>query len=258
MPSPGSVLIVGGSRGLGAALVAHYTALTSVEVYATQRSSSHPGGDKNVKWIHQIDLMKPTVGEDIAKQLPGVEISTIFITAGVFKREDFADGPNWQDEVAMYHTSSIAPPFIVHALVTAKNLLRGAKIVLVSSEAGSITLRTAGGGDYAHHGSKAALNMVGKQLSYDLAPTGVAVAIVHPSFMRTEMTKGVGFDVAWDENGALHPHEAAEILAEWTDEELDMAKSGEFWAPRGTRDIGSWNDVYGKESQKEGPVRLPW
>lgn len=259
MPSPGSVLVVGGSRGLGKALVDHYTARTSVEVYSTQRSQEHPGGDKNVKWIHRIDLMKPTVGEDIAKQLSGVEISTIFITAGVFVREEFDKrGPIWEDEVKMYHTSSIAPPFIIHALVKAKNLIKGAKIVLVSSEAGSITLRTAGGGDYAHHGSKAALNMVGKQLSYDLEPLDIAVGIIHPSFMRTEMTKGVGFDVAWDENGALHPHEAAEILAKWTDDELDMSKSGEFWAPRGTRDIGSWNDVYGKATQKEGPVQLPW
>lgn len=261
MPSPGSVLVVGGSRGLGKALVDHYTARTSVEVYATQRSSSHPGGDKNVKWVHQIDLMKPTVGEDIVKQLSGVEkveISTVFITAGVFKREEFDKGPSWQDEVAMYHTSSIAPPFIVHALVKAKNLIKGAKIVLVSSEAGSVTLRTAGGGDYAHHGSKAALNMVGKQLSHDLEPLGITVGIIHPSFMRTEMTKGVGFDVAWDENGALHPPEAAEILAKWTDDELDISKSGEFWAPRGTRDIGSWKDVYGKESRTEGPVQLPW
>ena len=259
MPSPGSVLIVGGSRGLGKALVDHYTARTSVEVYATQRSHEHPGGDKNVKWINHIDLMKSTVGEDIAKQLSGVEISTIFITAGVFIREEFdRGGPNWEDEVKMYHTSSIAPPSLIHSLVKAKSLIRGAKIVLVSSEAGSITLRTAGGGDYAHHGSKAALNMVGKQLSHDLEPLGITIGIIHPSFMRTEMTKNVGFDVAWDENDALLPSEAAEILAKWTDNELDMSKTGQFWAPRGTRDIGSWNDVYGKESQKEGPVQLPW
>ena len=67
----------------------------------------------------------------------------------------------------MYTTSSIAPVFIVHRLVRAGLLQHGAKIVLVSSESGSISLRheQEGGGNYAHHASKAALNMVGKLLS---------------------------------------------------------------------------------------------
>lgn len=103
----------------------------------------------------------------------------------------------------MYTTSSIAPVFIVHQLVQ-KGLLRNdSKVILVSSESGSIGLRhpKEGGGNYAHHASKAALNMVGKLLSLDLKEQGVVVSIVHPGFMRTEMTKGVGFDKYWDDGG---------------------------------------------------------
>jgi len=46
----------------------------------------------------------------------------------------------------------------------------GSRVFLISSESGSIGLRHAkeGGGNYAHHASKAALNMVGKLLSLDL------------------------------------------------------------------------------------------
>jgi len=255
-----SVLIVGATRGLGAALVSYYTAQPSTDVFATSRSNSAPSSPSapNLHWLTSIDLMKPTCGADLASQLSGTPISIVIITAGVFMRESFDDGPNWDDEVKMYTTSSIAPPFIVQALVKSNSLSKGAKVVLVSSEAGSIGLRTDGGGDYAHHASKAALNMVGKQLSYDLEPLGIAVAIVHPSFMRTEMTKAVGFDSAWDVNAALYPDEAAKILGDWVGKEFDMSKTGEFWAPRGTRDIGSWNAAFGKETQKEGPVRLPW
>lgn len=55
------------------------------------------------------------------------------------------------------------------------------KIVLVSSESGSITLRheSEGGGNYGHHASKSALNMVGKLLSLDLKDQGIAVGVVH-------------------------------------------------------------------------------
>lgn len=103
----------------------------------------------------------------------------------------------------MYTTSSIAPVFVVHALYQASLLRAGTKVVLVSSEAGSIALRheKEGGGNYAHHASKAALNMAGKLLSLDLKDQGVIVSIVHPGFMRTEMTRGVGFDKYWDDGG---------------------------------------------------------
>ena len=95
------------------------------------------------------------------------------------------------------------PVFIVHHLVKANLLQEGSKVILVSSESGSINLRheKEGGGNYGHHASKAALNMVGKLLSLDLKEKKIAVGIVHPGFMRTEMTKGVGFDKYWDAGG---------------------------------------------------------
>ncbi len=107
----------------------------------------------------------------------------------------------------MYTTSSVAPVFVVHRLVKAGLLQSGGKVVFVSSEAGSIALRheKEGGGNYGHHASKAALNMVGKLLSLDLKEKGVVVSIVHPGFMRTEMTAGVGFDKYWDAGGGESP-----------------------------------------------------
>lgn len=114
----------------------------------------------------------------------------------------------------MYTTSAIAPVFVVHRLAAAGLLQRGSKVVLVSSESGSIALRHAseGGGNYAHHASKAALNMAGKLLSLDLAEKGVAVSIVHPGFMRTDMTRGVGFDKFWDGGGGEFPSLIKHVL----------------------------------------------
>lgn len=137
-------------------------------------------------------------------RLPELRLTTQIISAGHFTTEDLQDkGPNWDEEVRMYTTSSIAPVFIVHALYKAGLLGAGSKIVFVSSESGSITLRheKEGGGNYAHHASKAALNMIGKLLSLDLKEAGVTVSVVHPGFMRTEMTKGVGFDQYWEDGG---------------------------------------------------------
>ena len=73
------------------------------------------------------------------------------------KPSTFTDCDN---EVAMYETSAIGPVLIVHHLMKAGL----AKTILVSSESGSITLRRKieGGGNYRHHASKTALNIVGK------------------------------------------------------------------------------------------------
>ncbi len=157
-------------------------------------------------------------------------------------------------------TSAIAPPLLLHSLHRAHLLPQGSKILLISSESGSITLRHAveGGGNYGHHASKAALNMVGKLLSLDLKEDKIIASIVHPGFMRTEMTKGVGFDKYWDDGGAVTPDVAAKSLVEWV-EGLDEGKSGEYWAPRGWGDIGTAEKVLGKEvSQEKGPAKLPW
>jgi NAD(P)-dependent dehydrogenase (short-subunit alcohol dehydrogenase family) len=254
-----NVLVVGGTRGLGAALVAHYSSQPLTRAYATSRKDA-PREPQDVKWLTGIDLTKPDCGEKIAAQLGDVVLSLVYVTAGIFKLESFEE-PKWDVEVTTYLTSAVAPPFILSALFKGGHLAKKAdppcKIILLSSEAGSLKLNQAGGGgNYAHHASKSAVNMVGTQLRYDLEPHGIAIGMVHPSFMRTEMTKDVGFDVAYEQNDALTPEQAAEIIASWTDQDFDLSKTGQFWAPRGSRDIGSWNDVMGEHVK--GPVQLPW
>ena len=66
-----STLIVGATRGLGAALVKAYAALPSSTVYGTSRSGEAPKGfPESVKWIVNVDLMKSSVGDTIVDQLP--------------------------------------------------------------------------------------------------------------------------------------------------------------------------------------------
>jgi len=198
-----NILIVGATRGLGAALATLYSKNPTNHVFATSRSSSPPASKSEITWLTSIDVSASQVGQNLVSQIPAsTKLSTVFITAGYFGFETF-DAPDWEKQAKMYTVSAISPVFIVHHLVKAGLLDTGSKVIIVSSESGSITLRheKEGGGNYGHHASKAALNMVGKLLSLDLKPKGIAVGLVHPGFMRTEMTKGVGFDKYWDEGG---------------------------------------------------------
>jgi short-subunit dehydrogenase len=197
------ILIVGATRGLGASLANLYSKNPSNHVFGTSRSPSPPSSQSKITWLTGIDVSASDVGQNIVSQIPAsTKLSTVIITAGYFGFETF-DNPDWEKEAKMYTISAISPVFIVHHLVKAGFLDKGSKVIIVSSESGSITLRheKEGGGNYGHHASKAASNMVGKLLSLDLKPKGIAVGLVHPGFMRTEMTKGVGFDKYWDDGG---------------------------------------------------------
>ncbi|KAJ5103574.1 hypothetical protein N7532_004103 [Penicillium argentinense] len=250
-----NVLIVGATRGLGASLATLYTQRPDHHVVGTTRAANSPA-TPDINWLVGIDASKPDVGEMITSGAKNLKFSTVIISAGYFGFETF-DTPDWDKQVQMYTTSAIGPVFIVHHLVKAGLLGEGGKVILVSSEGGSITLRheKEGGGNFGHHASKAALNMVGKLLSLDLKQKGIAVGLVHPGFMRTEMTKSVGFDKYWDIGGAVTPYEAAKTLASFIDG-FDISKTGEFWAPRGPGDIGTAEDVLGKGLPT--PLQLPW
>ena len=178
-----SVLIVGATRGLGASLTKEY-AKGSNHVFATSRSSTTPGSSDNITYIPNIDVALEDAGSFLVAQLKPTNktLNIVIITAGYFATETF-DEPNFENQVKMYKISSIGPVFIVHHLEKAGLLAKDAKIILVSSESGSIKLRheSEGGGNYGHHASKAALNMVGKLLSLDLKEKGIAVGVVHVS-----------------------------------------------------------------------------
>lgn len=204
-----TILVIGASRGLGASLASHYASLpTTSTIYATTRSYKAPDTPQHAKirWLLNVDISEPDVGDTLVSQIvpDGKTIDTVVVNAGYFGSESF-DEPDWQKQVRMYTTSAIGPVFAIQALVKRKLVKEGGKVILISSEAGSITLRheSEGGGNYGHHASKAALNMVGKLLSLDLKEKGIAVGLVHPGFMRTEMTRGVGFDKFWDVGGGL-------------------------------------------------------
>ena len=184
-----------------------------------------------ITWIADIDIGTEQAGPKILKALPPkTSISTLIITAGYFHLESF-DSPSFSDEVTMYKTSAIGPVFIVHHLFKGGVLAKGSKIILVSSESGSIALRaqSEGGGAYGHHARKAALNMVGKLLSLDLKEDGIAVGLVHPGFMRTEMTKGVGFDKFYDDGGGGSFRDngrgEGDMLTPWVFDSCDARRS---------------------------------
>jgi NAD(P)-dependent dehydrogenase (short-subunit alcohol dehydrogenase family) len=73
-----NVLIIGATRGLGAALANSYAKDTSNTVFGTTRSAvgpSHEKHHKNITWVPHIDLMSPGVGVALVNQLGMLGVS---------------------------------------------------------------------------------------------------------------------------------------------------------------------------------------
>jgi NAD(P)-dependent dehydrogenase (short-subunit alcohol dehydrogenase family) len=79
------------------------------------------------------------------------------------------------------------------------------------------------GGSYGYRMSKAALNAAGVSLARDLAGAGVAVAILHPGYVRTDMTGN---------HGNVDAETSAAQLVDRIDA-LTLATSGTFWHANG-------------------------
>ena len=104
----------------------------------------------------------------------------------------------------------------------------GGKVVLITSQGGSIAWRDAqcpDGHDYGHHMSKAAANMAGKLLANELKAKGIAVGILHPGFNKTGMTKK--YEHIWEVEGAVDAGVGAKRVLHEVNE-LSMATTGKF------------------------------
>lgn len=118
-------------------LVSYYASKSNNQVYATTRSSSapsSPSGD-NIHWVTGVDVSAGPDFSHLAKGITADKLDTVIITAGYFETEDFGKS-KWDDQIKMYTISSVAPVFIVEALVEHSKLGQGSKLIIVSSESG--------------------------------------------------------------------------------------------------------------------------
>lgn len=252
-------LIIGGGSGLGLE-IAKVLAPTGTALAVTVRSTVDPALETlpNTSIIRGIDLAADgpdkLVGELASLGWPTVD--TVVCVAGILLPDGLGNvqPDNFRK---MMDVCALGPLRIVDALVTGGVLSAGGKLGLVTSEGGSIGLRSAkeGGSNYGHHCSKAAENMVGKILSLDLAERGIPVVCLHPGFLRTKMTEPMSDK--YEELGAVEPHVAAKGVVEAV-RQLTKETTGRFIQPLGSESLGF--GVWGlPDADKRGPMsELPW
>jgi NAD(P)-dependent dehydrogenase (short-subunit alcohol dehydrogenase family) len=212
-----TVLVTGANRGIGLQLCKQFDARGD-EVIAVCRESTDELAALGVRVIDGIDVGNGDAVETLREELDGQPIDVLVNNAGILLRDAFGD-IDYDAMAEQYRVNTLGPLRVTEALVG--NLQRGSRVAIITSRVGSIE-DNGSGGNYGYRASKAAVNMIGTNLKHELLPRGIAVALLHPGLVATDMTGGTGIDPADSARGLI-----ARI------DELTLANSGGFWHAEG-------------------------
>ena len=213
-----TILVTGCNRGIGLELVRQYIARGD-EVVGVCRTSNDALADTGARIIDGVDVSTEDGIQRLSAELGDTPVDVLINNAGIL-RGDSLDSIDYDSMLEQYRVNTIGPLRVTRALLG--NLGNGSKVGIVSSRVGSIEDNSSGN-NYGYRCSKSAVNMVGMNLHHDLSPKGIAVMLLHPGYVQTDMTGGSGGVTAVDS--------AAGLIARLN--ELSLETSGSFWHAEG-------------------------
>ncbi len=233
-----AVLVTGGSRGIGRAVVEAFAAQGDrVAVHSTRGSeiSDLPGGP-HVSVAG--DVTDPAAVQrfvtEAALALGGLDV--VVNNAGVYDELDPLTATyeqwqaNWRRTVDV---DLLGPAWVAFCAVPFLRESSAGRIVMVGSRGASRGEPTA----VAYAAAKAGLTAMGQSLAQSLAPHGIAVGSVLPGFVETEMAAHVLDGPRGDAVRAQSPAGRVAQPAEVAAAVLFLAGEQSFWATGAVLDV---------------------
>jgi NAD(P)-dependent dehydrogenase (short-subunit alcohol dehydrogenase family) len=187
-----TVLITGSSRGIGLEFARQYGKL-GWRVIATCREPARADDLAAIARAHPsvviepMDVIEPASVAAVAAKYRGQPIDLLINNAahlGPRESQQFGrlDYELFEDAFAV---NAIGPMRVSEAFVDHVAASRGKKIVTLSSVAASISTLSPPANLYPYRASKAALNLLMRNLAIELAPRGILVGLFNPGLVDT-------------------------------------------------------------------------
>lgn len=183
-----TVLITGANRGIGLELTRQY-ASAGWEVIACCRKPKEAIALAKLKGsieLRPLDVAKPASIARLAAALKGRTIEVLLNNAGILGRRAGFGKAESKEFLAIMQVNALGPLLMAQSFWPHVKRGQQKKIAAITSGMGSIA-GGANGGSYAYRSSKAALNMVMKNLANDLGEKGILTAAISPGWVRTDM-----------------------------------------------------------------------
>jgi NAD(P)-dependent dehydrogenase (short-subunit alcohol dehydrogenase family) len=248
-------VVTGASGGIGLGIVTALAARGD-KVFATvrKRESTATGQDNiskvqgDVTVIEGIDVCSDDVGAKLIAALSGVTIDAIVHNAGGLANRDGPDAPKGMASfadggggpgaakldslksvttermLAAFQVNTLGPLRVQQAL-TDQMAKPGGKVLIISTGMGSIG-DNGSGGLYAYRSSKAAVNMVMKNMSLDLKALEISVMSINPGMVVTDFGPGAEALASF---GAMPVEDSVAQLLQIFDM-CSMEHTGKFWS----------------------------
>jgi NAD(P)-dependent dehydrogenase (short-subunit alcohol dehydrogenase family) len=212
-----TTLVTGCNRGIGLQLVRQLMDRGD-DVIGVCREASEELQATGATIVSGIDVSDGASMSALSAAVGDRQLDVLINNAGILRHDSLAE-PDYDGMIEQYRVNTLGPLRVTEALLG--NFVEGSKVIIISSRVGSIEDNSSGG-NYGYRASKTAVNQVGTNLKHDLAPRGIAVALLHPGLVATDMTGGTG----------VAPADSARGLIQCIDG-LDLANSGGFWHAEG-------------------------
>ncbi len=213
------ILITGANRGIGLELCRQLVSRGD-DVIAVCRTSSEKLQSLNLRVIEGIDVCSDQSISSLQTQLGAEKLDWLINNAGILSVERL-DSLDFAAMEQQFRVNTLGPLRMTSTLL--QNLPSGSKVGIITSRMGSIEDNTSGG-YYGYRMSKAAVNMAGMSLARDLKERRIAVALLHPGMVATDMTGGSGVPAEYSAAGLIQRMDG-----------LDLATTGSFWHAEGER-----------------------
>jgi len=206
------IVINGANRGIGLEF-SRQIAARGEKVTALCRESSSELQSLDVTVIEGFDVTDPPDVEGLEK------VDWLILNAGIW-RDETLEHMDFESIRLQLEVNTLGPLRSYQKL--SSYLDAGSKIGIMTSLMGSMT-ENSSGGRYGYRMSKAALNSAAVSMAHDLKSREIAVALLHPGYVATDMTSY---------KGTTQPEDSVAGLIQVMDQ-LNLGTSGTWWDFRG-------------------------
>jgi NAD(P)-dependent dehydrogenase (short-subunit alcohol dehydrogenase family) len=221
-----TVLITGANRGIGLELARQYAA-RGWNVIATARDPATASALQDIRQQHAnlvieaLDVTDHPQIDALALKYRGRPIDILINNAGINGGHENAKlgQMNYDAYYKVHAVNVVGPVKMTEAFLANVAASEQKKIINITSMQGSITKTW--GCCYFYRSSKAALNMMMRNIALELKPKGITVGLLSPGFVKTDMTAGINLPMM------ITAQESAAGIIKVIDG-YDLSKTGTF------------------------------